>query len=417
LARPPGYGVLMHPVAIFFWGGFFATVVLMLAGALAAFVKSHHRVALAAALTAMLSGLFIATYLVGLPIQDRGLEIRLIAHVGLVAATLLQLMLMVDLGLLRDRETGRRILAGLLALLVVTVGVSWMLTPRQAMLLGSSVSFAVSIGALLTAANGVWHGDRNAWPVLWGTLLLPACVAGVSWIALDPLAVPWRVHAVSALAGTAFVTGVGAMLWLRYSYLIELREVLAQGPRYDPITRMRTHAATAQMLGQTFMRQQGSTRPVLLIAVSIGNLYALENLHGRAALNHALFVCASRVRRSVPAGMEVGRLFDDSFLVVSRDARNLDQLMKVGRRLAARLARPVTLHTSSGGDEVENQRTQWAAQVGVGLLATTAQAQPGAVVGKVRDMARTAWSFASRIAWLDQTSDTISELPALDSVQ
>jgi GGDEF domain-containing protein len=409
--------VLMHAVAIFFWGGFFATVVLMLAGALAAFVKSHHRVALAAAATALLSAAFIATYLVGLPVGDRRLEIRLIAHVGLASATLLQVMLMVDLGLLRDRDTARRVFAGVLALLVVTVGVSWMLDPRQAMLLGSAVSFALSVTALLTAVYGVWHGDRNAWPVLWGTLLLPACVAGVSWIALDPQAVPWRVHAVSATAGTAFLTGVGAMLWLRYSYLIELREVLAQGPRYDPITRMRTHAATAQMLGQLFMRQQSSTRPILLIVVSIGNLYALENLHGRAALNHALFVCASRVRRSVPAGMEVGRLFEDSFLVVSRDARNLDQLMRVGRRLAARLARPVNLHTSSGTEEGEdNKRTAWAAQVGVGLLATTAQAQPAVVVGKVRDMARTAWGYASRVAWLDQASDTISELPALETV-
>jgi GGDEF domain-containing protein len=285
------------------------------------------------------------------------------------------------------------------------------------MILGPSVLFWVSVAALLTAIYGVWRGDRNAWPVLWGTLLLPACVAGVSWIALAPQEVPWRVHAVSALAGTAFVTGVGVMLWQRYSYLIELREVLSQGPRYDPITRMRTHAATAHFLGHMFMRQQSSSRPVVLIAVSIGNLYALENLHGRAALNHALFVCASRVRRCVPAGMEVGRLFDDSFLLVSRDARNLDQLMKVGRRLATQLARPVSLHTSSEGGETDGKRTQWAAQVGVGLLATTAAAPVATVVGKVRDMARTAWSFSSRVAWLDQASDTIAELPALDSAQ
>jgi GGDEF domain-containing protein len=404
----------MHSVAIFFWGAFFATVALMLVGALAAFARSHHRVALAAALTAILSAVFIGVHLVGLPLADRGTELRLVAHVGLVSAAMLQLMLMVDLGLLRDRESGRRLVAAVIAVVVLTIAISWMLTPSQAMLAGSSVSFAVAVAALVTAANGVWRGDRNAWPVLWGTLLLPACVAGVSWIALDPQAVPWRVHAVSALAGSAFLAGVGAMLWSRYSYLIELREVLSQGPRYDPITRMRTHAATAQMLVQTFMRQQASTRPVVLIAVSIGNLYALENLHGRAALNHALFVCASRVRRCVPAGTEVGRLFDDSFLLVSRDARHLDQLMKVGRRLAEHLSRPVNLHTSSDTDQA-GAKTQWAAQVGVGLLATTAQAQPSVVVGKVRDMARTAWSFASHVAWLDQASETIAELPALDA--
>jgi GGDEF domain-containing protein len=407
----------MHPVAIFFWGGFATTVALMLAGAAAAFAKSHQRVALAAALTALLSALFIGINLLGLPIADPAVETRLVAHVAVFSATMLQLMLMLDLGLLRERETRHRILAGVVALMVVTVGVSWVLDRRQAMWLGSSVSVGVALAALLTALRSVWLGDRNAWPVLWGTLLLPVCVAGVSWIAMDPQGVPWRVHAVSAVSAIAFLTGVGMMLWLRYSYLIELREVLAQGPRYDPITRMRSNAATAHMLGQTFIRQQNSTRPVVLIAVAIGNLYALENLHGRAALNHALFVCASRLRRCVPAEMDVGRLFDDSFLLVSRDARNLERLMKVGRRLAVQLSRPLTLHTSTATDEPDERKAQWAAQVGVGLLATTAHAQPSAVVGKVRDMARTAWSFASHVAWHDQASDTIAELPAYDTGQ
>jgi len=406
----------MHPVAIFFWGGFAATVMLMLAGALAAFVKSHHRVALAAALAALLSALFIGTNLLGLPVADAALETRLVAHVSLVSATLLQLMLMVDLGLLRERETRHRILAAVVALLIFAAGVSWLLTPRQAMVLGSSASVAVAVAALLTALHILWIGDRHAWPVMWGTLLLPVCVAGVSWIAFDPQAVPWRVHAVSAVSAIAFLTGVGVMLWQRYSYLIELRQVLAQGPRYDPITRMRTNVATAHMLTQTFMRQQNAARPVVLIAVAIGNLYALENLHGRAALNHALFICASRLRRCVPAEMEVGRLFDDSFLLVLRDARNIDRVMKVGRRLAVQLSRPVTLHTSTASGEQPGDKTaQWAAQVGVGLLATTVHAPPGEVVGKVRDMARTAWTFASRVAWLDQASDTIAELPAYDT--
>ncbi len=411
----PAYGVLMHPVAIFFWGGFATTVVLMLAGAAAAFVKSHHRVAVAAALTALLSAIFIGANLLGLPIADPALEMRLVAHVAVFSATMLQLMLMLDLGLLREREVRRRIIAAVVALMVVTVGVSWMLSPGHAMELGSVVSVGVAVAALGTALRSVWLGDRNAWPVMWGTLLLPVCVAGVSWIALDPGVVPWRVHAVSAVAATAFLTGVGVMLWLRYSYLIELREVLAQGPRYDPITRMCTNAETAHMLSQTFMRQQNSTRPVVLIAVAIGNLYALENLHGRAALNHALFVCASRLRRCVPADMDVGRLFDDSFLLVSRDARNLERLIEVGRRLAVQLSRPLTLHTSTATDEAGEKKAQWAAQVGVGLLATTAHSQPSAAVGKVRDMARTAWTFASHVAWHDQASDTIAELPAYDT--
>jgi hypothetical protein len=77
----------------------------------------------------------------------------------------------------------------------------------------------------------------------------------------------------------------------------------------------------------------------------------------------------------------------------------------------------VTLSTGNGhGDATqEPKRTDWAAQVGVGLLATTALASPTTVIGKVRDMSRTAWTFSSRVAWLDQASDMIAELPALDT--
>ncbi|HEY0883634.1 MAG TPA: GGDEF domain-containing protein, partial [Ramlibacter sp.] len=95
----------------FFWGAFFGTVLLMLAGALAAFVQSHHRVALAAALSSLVSGLFVVSYLGWLPIGDPDDEARLLAHIGIFSATMLGLMLLVELGLLRDRDGRRRVLA------------------------------------------------------------------------------------------------------------------------------------------------------------------------------------------------------------------------------------------------------------------------------------------------------------------
>lgn len=414
-----GYRVEMPAVTIgFVWGAFFGTVVLMLAGALAAFAQSHHRVALSAALTALLSALFIASYLAGLPVADRDLERRLVAHVGLVCAVLLQLMLMLDLGLLRERDTRRRILAGVAVLVVLTAGGSWLLEATDALLLGSCVSFGLAVAALLTAIRSVWRGDRLAWNVLWGVLLLPVCVAGVSWIALDPAGVPWIVHAVSALAGMAFLAGVGAMLWMRYSYLIELRDVQAQGPRYDPITRMPSSLATGYLLGQAFARQRHTpARPLVLIAVSIGNLYALENLHGRGALNHALFVCATRLRRSVPAEMEIGRLFDDGFLLISRNAGQMERLVRMGRRLADRLSAPITVRTDAAFNGADQARAEWAAQVGVGLLAATAQGQAGTALAMVRDMSRTAWTYGSRVAWHDDASGAIAEVPALEPVR
>ena len=88
--------------------------------------------------------------------------------------------------------------------------------------------------------------------------------------------------------------------------------------------------------------------------------------------------------------------------------------MQLGRLVAERLSRPVKLSTSAASD-LEAGQAHWAAQVGVGLLATTAQVQPSAVVAMARDMSRTAWSYASRVAWHDQASGRIAELPATDA--
>jgi GGDEF domain-containing protein len=400
----------------FFWGAFFGTVLLMLAGGLAAFVQSHHRVALAAALSALVSGLFVVSYLGWLPIADPDAEARLLAHIGIFSATMLGLMLLVDLGLLRDRGGRRRVLAATLTTAAAAVVLSWMVAPRQALVLSSGMAVAVAVAGLLIGIRSAQRGDRLAWLAVFAVASMLLSLGGVVWIALDRRGVPWPVHAASALAGMAYLTGIGAMLWQRYSYLIELREVRSQGPRYDPITRMPSSAATGHLVTQALQRQaQHPTRPVLLIAISIGNLYALENLHGRAALNHALFVCASRLRRCAPADMEVGRLFDDAFLLVSRDAREPERLVKLGRLLARRLSQPLTLAISDGSPQAQERRTEWVAQIGVGLMATTVHAQPAAAIAKVRDMSRTAWSFGSRIAWHDQASDMIAELPESDT--
>jgi hypothetical protein len=80
--------------------------------------------------------------------------------------------------------------------------------------------------------------------------------------------------------------------------------------------------------------------------------------------------------------------------------------------VAQRLARPVALSTSTAPAELEASKAQWAAQVGVGLMATTAKSRPSTVVAMARDMSRTAWSYSSRVAWHDQASGQIAELPA-----
>jgi GGDEF domain-containing protein len=240
-------------------------------------------------------------------------------------------------------------------------------------------------------------------------------LAGLSWIALDRRGVPWLVHPVSASAGMAYLTSVGAMLWRRYSYLIELREALAQGPRYDPVTRMQSAAAIGHVVGLAFLHQQENpARPLILIAVSIGNLSALEKLHGRGAFNHALFVCAGRLRRCVPADVEMARLFDDGFLLVARDAGDRQRMVQLSRLVAQRLSQPVAVSTGANAGDPKAVQTRWTPQVGLGLLIATAHADPSIVLSRVSDMSRAARSYASRIARYDEASDRISELLSTD---
>ena len=407
----------MHVLAVGFWGAFFGTVALMLAGGLVAYAQSHRSVALAAGMTGVLSAVFVASYLRLLPVADPAREARIMAAAAIASASLLRLMLLVDLRLLRERRSRRRILAAAAAIGGGGVAATWFVGPLDALVIGTTITLALSADVLARALRSALQGDRQAWLAVFALVCMLIAIAGLSWIAFAGVGLAWPVHAASAVAAMCYLCGIGAMVWSRYSYLLELREVMAQGPRYDPITRMPSNAAIVQMVAQALERQQhqASPRPVVLVAVSVGNFYALENLHGRAALNHALFVCASRLRRCVPADVAMGRLFEDSFLLVSRNARDLDGLVRLGRTVAARLAQPVTLRTSGGDDGTQEGQAQWAAQVGVGLLATTGGAKPAAALATVRDMSRTAWTFASRVAWYDQACERIAEVPAVDS--
>ena len=405
--------ISMHEIAIAFWGAFFGTAGLMLAGAVAAFVRSLHRVALIAALSAVISALFVVAYLGWLPIGDEGAQARLLAHVTAASGAVLTLMLMAMLGLLRQRQAARRAYALLPGVAAAAVLAGWLLTPSEALALGFGAAFGFCGLAIALCLRSARRGDRLARLAVVGVLFMLLAVGSMCWIALDREQVSWTVHALAAVSGMVYLSVMAVALWLRYSYLIELREVVAHGPSYDPITRMRAHAQTGEMVGLAFFRQQGEKRPVGVIVISIANLYALEKFHGRAALNHGLFVCAGRLRRSLPAGAEAGRLGDDAFLVLMRNCTDAQAMAQLGRTLVERLARPVALSTSAEPAELEAGRAHWVASVGVGLLAPTPpELSPSSAVAMARDMSRTAWSYASRVAWFDQAIEQVAELPA-----
>jgi GGDEF domain-containing protein len=212
------------------------------------------------------------------------------------------------------------------------------------------------------------------------------------------------------VAGSAYLSVVAIVLWARYSYLLELSEVMAQGPSYDPVTRMRSHSETGHLVGDVFFRRNMEPRPIGVLAVCVANLYALENLHGRAAFNHALFVAAGRLRRCVPANVEMGRLSEDGFLLLVPHTADIQRLGQLARTIRDRLMRPVTLSTTRDPADLEAGDTHWVAEVGIGVLGTSTQVRPSQVVGTARAMARTAWSYGSRLAYYDKEADRIAEL-------
>jgi GGDEF domain-containing protein len=405
----------MDSLAIGFWGAFFGSVALMLAGSLAAFARSLQRVALTAAMSSLVSALFTVAYLGWLPIADGAAQARLLAHVAAITAVVLAQMLLAMLGLLRHPPTARRVRAWMIALAAVVLLVGWSLDAEQSLALSSVMAFAVGAAMLVACVRSARRGDRLAWVAVCGVSFMLVAVGGLSWIALHREDATWPVHAISAVAGMAYLATMATALWVRYSYLIELRAAVAHGPSYDPVTRMRSHAETGQMVGLAFFKQHDDvTRAVGVIVISIGNLYTLENLHGRSALNHALFVCASRLRRSVPAEVEMGRLGEDGFLLLVRRAADMQRLLQLGRLVAGRLSRPVALTESAAPGDLEAGRAHWGAQVGVGVLATTAQVRPSAAVAMARAMSRTAWSYTTRVAWHDQASGQIAEVPDVE---
>jgi GGDEF domain-containing protein len=404
------YRAAMDRLAAGFWGAFFCTAALMLAISLSAFRLSHRRVALNAGLTSIVSAAFAFAYLGGLPLAPNT-EARVLAHVAVVTAVFLALMLMATMGMVRHTPVGRRAAGMLLAGGLIVLALGWLLEPPQSLALSSLAAFAIGAVMLVVAARGALRGDRAGWKAVAGIVFMLVAIAGLSWIAMSGTTT-WPVHALSALSGVAYLSVIASVLWARYSYLLELSEVLAHGPSYDPVTRMRSHSETGQMVGEVFFRRGAEARPIGVLAVSLANLYALENLHGRAAFNHALFICAGRLRRCVPQNAEMGRMGEDGFLLLVPNAPDVARLEQLARQIRDRLCRPVSLSTSRDPAGLEAAGTAWVADVGIGVLGTNTQVRPSQAIATARAMARTAWSHPSRMAFFDEQAGQIAELGA-----
>jgi GGDEF domain-containing protein len=401
----------MDPLVAGFWGAFFGTASLMLAGAVAAYASALRRVSLIAAAASLLLVVFAPSYLGLVPPTEWRVRERLLANVFMLCSVLLGHLVVAMIGHMREPAAARRWRTAIYGFGIVVAGTGWLLTAPQAFGLCTVASYFIGAVALVLCIRRAQRGDRLAGLAIAGVLAICIASGGLTWIATHPDA-PWQLHAASSIAGMAYLSVIAVVLWQRFSYLIELREVMSHGAAYDPITRMRTHSETGQMVGLAFFQQNHEGTLVGVIAVSIGNLLTLEQLHGRAAVNHGLFVSAGRLRRSLPGGTEAGRLGDDGFLVLVRDIDDVNKLVELGHEIVRRLSRPVALSTSPEPGDLESGQAHWVAQVGVGIVVAGATDRPSRAVEQARTMSRAAWGFPSRVAWEDD-SGLVAEAPAL----
>jgi GGDEF domain-containing protein len=406
----------MDSVAVGAWGAYFGSVGLMFLAAMVAFLRSAQRVALTGSLSALICAAYVLLFLGWVPVDDRDVLLRLQAHMAVFTAAVLGLLLLWTLGAMRSPARARRLVGTLVGVAVACVVVGWALPAGGALLLGAAFEAVMGTVALVAAARSARRGDRVGWLSVGAVCVMAVLLTGLTLHAFDPSGSSVTLHLVAALCSIVFVSCMAVGLWLRYSYLIGLSEVMTYGPAFDPITRMRSHAETGLMLGEAFARRSGDDRALGVVVISIGNLYALEQLHGRAAYNHALFICGSRLRRMVPAGVEMGRLAEDGFLLLVRHPVDLARLASLARQLAERLARPVRLGTSRNIAELESRGTEWVADVGVGLMLAGPYVRPSEAVSSARAMSRTAWSYPSRVAWFDPDAGQIAELPPRGAV-
>lgn len=400
----------MDTVAVAFWGAFFGTVSLLLVVALIAFSRSARRVAATGSLSALMSGLYVLVLLGWVPVRDPDALMRLQAHIAAVCAAVLGLFLLWTLGELRDPRRAAHTNIAVAALLATVLLAGWALPPVGALALSTAMAALIIAICLAASIGSALRGARIGWVALGGLLSLAITVAGLTRHAFEPEQVDWTLHVATALAAIGYVTTIAGALWMRYSFLIALREAMVHGPAFDPVTRLRSRVETDAMVGDAFLQAAGE-RSLGVVVVSIANLMALEQLHGRSAYNHALFICASRLRRLVPPGVELGRLGEDAFLLLLRNPGGGRQMSELAHSLAARLARPVSLGTSRDMAALEDRRTEWVADIGVGVLVALPDMRPPVAVAGARAMSRTAWSYASRVAWYDETTRQITELP------
>ena len=399
----------MSPVAIAFWGAFFGSGVLVLGGSFLLLLRSLKRAAAIGAFSAAVPILYALVFLGWVAPSDRDAHDRLLAHVTVVSGIALSMMLLYLLGWLRRKRSAARSFTVMCAVGLPVLVAGWLTSPLTSLLLACAFTIALCLAMLVAGIRYARAGRRMAGSAVLGVLCILVGAVCLEATALLRGAVPWPVHALAASCGVVYMAIMGSALWQRVSYAVELREVMALGPTYDTVTRMPAHSEAGKVVG-ALLRKAGPGHRIGVIAVSIANIRLLESLHGRAAQNHALFVCATRLRSGVPLGAELCRLGDDGFLVVIRSPDDVQQMRQVARNVRRRMMRPVGLSTSV---EIEpgDAHTEWQPEIGVGIAVSDERMTPGNAVATARAASRTALAYSSRMGFCDSMSAKVTEVP------
>ena len=399
----------MDSLAAAFWGGFFTVTAFMLAAAIGAAVRGFWRMAVVGVTYSLVPALFVCSYIGLLPIDDPARQARFLAHLTVLGSVGLTSQLLAVLRGYRKPTSDQRLWLLLLLLGGAILVVSWTLPPIWGLWLANAYGFAHGLSLITLALLKAKRGNGVAWISVGGvTLALVSLVSLVAIVTHEGTA-PVAVHALAAVSSIGYVAVMGWAMWMRYAHSLELKRVLAQGPSFDPVTRLPSHAHAGKLVG-SFLRS-GATQPLGVIAVSLANLASLENLHGRAAYNHALYVSAGRLRRSAPMGAQLGRLGDDGFLVLMR-TQDAQLLKHVAAKVLRALAQPIHVGADLDGDDVQAVPTEWVAEVGIGVTLRKESGAAGSAVATARAMSHAAIASASRIAYSEGRESPVQEVAA-----
>lgn len=403
----------MEKLAIGLWGFFYGGSVLVLCGAVFAYSRSMHRIGINAGWAAVGPAFALSAFSGILPINDQDTLLRLLALLTAAVAGLLVYQLLNILGELQTpvRRSRTKVLFVLAGTAAMAIG--WTLSPPDALLMCGLIAFIVTLYAWGVSFRKALRGDSVAWVAIVTVGVIVSSFGCLLYGVLYPERWTWKLQAIAAACASAYIIALAGINWVRYSYLLESQKIMEYGPAYDPITRMRSRSETSVMARGIFNQKKSASEPLGVIVLTIANLYSLEKLHGTAAVNSALFLIAGRLKRALPARVEIGRLGFDGFLLIMHNCRDCRRLINLAQDITRRLHKSATLNTNPAVQQLESAQTVWQAQVGLGVLQIThLETTSLDAITMGRNMSHAAISYPSRIAWFDHASGEMTELPS-----